>query len=93
MPGTSTMVRRMNEISPLLIYSDGLEYASALPIMKMAMPELNLSSREYMPNTNAPVLAFAPTTSEMRLMPVDSTRDWEAPMKRAMIYINQLSSS
>lgn len=32
-----------------------------------------------MPKTKAPVLPLLPTTSEIRLMPVDSTKDCEAP--------------
>ena len=47
--------------------------------MKIAIPDENLSSKEYIPNTNAPVLALPPTTSDIRLIPVDNTKDWETP--------------
>lgn len=47
-----------------------------------------------MPKTNAPVLALEPTTSEIKLIPVDNTIVCETPRinkliptKAAMIYI------
>lgn len=48
--------------------------------MKIAIPEENLSSKEYIPNTNAPVLALPPTTSDIRFMPVDNTNDCDTPV-------------
>ena len=53
--------------------------ASAFPIIKIAIPHENLSSKEYMPNTNAPDFPFVPTTSDIRLMPVARTKDCDAP--------------
>jgi hypothetical protein len=42
---------------------------------KIAIPEENLSNREYIPKTKAPLLALAPTTSEIRFIPVERTND------------------
>lgn len=42
-----------------------------------------------MPNTNAPVLALVPITSEIKLMPVDNIIVCEHPMKTAKIYTTQ----
>ena len=55
------------------------EYADVLPIRNITIPAENLSSKLYIPNTNAPVFAFVPTTSEMKFIPVDSTIVWDTP--------------
>ncbi len=55
------------------------EYAAVLPIRNITIPAENLSSKLYIPNTNAPVFALAPTTSEMKFIPVDSTIVCETP--------------
>lgn len=53
-----------------------------LPTRNITIPAENLSSKLYMPKTNAPVFAFEPTTSEIKLMPVESTIVWETPMDK-----------
>ena len=58
-----------------------------LPTRNITIPAENLSSKLYMPKTNAPVFAFEPTTSEMKLMPVESTIVWETPTNAAIMYI------
>jgi hypothetical protein len=45
-------------------------------------PAENLSNREYIPKTNAPVLALVPTTSEMKFIPVDKTIVCETPKNK-----------
>ncbi len=45
----------------------------------IVIPAENLSKREYMPKTNAPVLALVPTTYEMKFIPVESTIVWQTP--------------
>lgn len=57
-----------------------------LPIMNITIPAENLSSKLYIPKTNAPVFAFVPTTSEMKFIPVESTMVWESPMNSTNMY-------
>lgn len=56
-----------------------VEYAAVELMMKITIPAENLSRREYIPKTNAPVFALVPTTSEMKFMPVDSTIVCDTP--------------
>lgn len=63
----------------------------------MTIPAENLSSKLYAPKTKAPVFALVPTTSDIRLIPVERTNDCEQPkianqipIKRAKIYMTQL---
>lgn len=66
------------------------EYADEELIKNITIPAENLSKREYIPKTNAPVFAFVPTTSDMKFIPVESTIVCETPTKMAMMYITQL---
>ena len=56
--------------------------------MKITAPAENLSNKEYIPKTNAPVFALLPTTSEMKLIPVDNTILCEHP-KLKMHFTNE----
>jgi len=71
--GISTIVYLINDIYDGSNLYGSLVYAYELPIKKITMPAENLSNRLYIPNTNAPVFALVPTTSDIKLMPVEST--------------------
>lgn len=79
MPGINTIVSRIKETSSTVNSELYFEYDSELPIKNIAMPDENLSRSEYIPKTKAPVFALAPTTSDIKLIPVDKTRDWDTP--------------
>ena len=95
--GINTIVYLMKFISSLVkLWRSYFSYADVLPIKNITRPAENLSNKLYIPKTKAPVFAFDPTTSDIKLIPVESTIvceipriNYYLPTKTAIMYITQ----
>ena len=79
--GNKTVIHFLNSID--------VENNSEFVIKYMANPDANLSNRLQAPNTNAPFFPLVPTTSEIKLIPVESTSACDIPINTATMNIIQ----